>query len=210
MAQRRRRRVLLEVRLVGEDLVPVRDVAERRERVAAQLVQLDRPGRRARVHRDRGDDEDHGREEAPGAPRPERPQVDALRGPPFAEQQARDQEAAEDEERVDAEVAAARPRDVAVVEQDRDDGEGAQPVERRHVRQAAARVVGPRVTRRRAHAPAIPLVPLNATPHSRHIGAGADAQRGDNNPVRRRPGAASYALLPAVAGGGAPPREPHA
>src|SRR5262249_43678994 len=55
------------------------------------------------------------------------------RGVPLDEEQARDEKAAEDEERVDAEKTALRPADAAVIEQDSQDRARAHPVERRLV-----------------------------------------------------------------------------
>jgi hypothetical protein len=94
---------------------------------------------RRREERDRAEYEEEGRQQAAGAPAPEVQQVDAPGRLPLREQQARDQEAAEDEERVDAQVPAARPRDVTVVEKDGRDCSGTQPVERGHVVQSGLR-----------------------------------------------------------------------
>src|SRR5262249_34899219 len=74
-----------------------------------------------------------------GSPAPEARKVDPAGALPLGQQQARDQEPAEDEERVDAQITAPRPADVAVVEEDCDDRGGTQPVERRHVAKSGLR-----------------------------------------------------------------------
>ena len=96
--QGRGRRELGEVRLVGEDGVPVVDVEQgRRSRRRAG-----RRGRSARwrraaeprvddeVERQRDHDEEQRRQQAPGPPPPEGGQADAARSAPLLEQQGRD------------------------------------------------------------------------------------------------------------------------
>ena len=134
--QQRRALERLEVGLLREDLVPVVDVEERGDRVAARPHGV--RGQEDRRHeRGDGDDQERGRQQAARAPEPELEQVDAAGGRALGDQQRRDQEAAEHEEHVDAEEPARRDRHAAVVEQHRADRDRADTVEGGDVRQSA-------------------------------------------------------------------------
>ena len=111
----------IEVRVVRDDLVPVRVVEERADGVAARLGEV---AARAKIddedERREHDDDERG-EETSRAAHPEAAQVDPVPRLPLDEQQRRDQVAAEDEEEVDAEEAARQPVDPrSVVEEDAD------------------------------------------------------------------------------------------
>ena len=85
------------------------------------------------------------------------------------EQQRRDEEAREHEEQVDAEVPAARPREVEVVGEHREDREGAEPVERGE----APPPDGPAGHRARAAASADGVVEGQRRPRRASPGTGA-------------------------------------
>ena len=123
-----------EVRAVGQDLRPIPDVCERREGVGAYPRRLVRH-EGDRHHQADGDHEERRRQQAARPPHPEPAQIDAAGRVELAQEQRRDQEPAEDQEQVDAEEAAGKPRHAAVVQQHAGHGERAQAVERRHVRQ---------------------------------------------------------------------------
>jgi hypothetical protein len=131
----------VEVRRVGQDHMPVLDVEERGEGVAAGAGQI---GREADRHDGHGDQDHHdqGRQQAPRAPQPEGAEVDATRRAALGEEQRRDQVPAQDEEDVDAEKAARYSRDAAVVEQYESDREGADAVETRPVGQGGGSIAG--------------------------------------------------------------------
>ena len=81
-------------------------------------------GRKSRrVERDHAHHQEERREEPPGAAQVEPPEPDVVVLAPVAEEQARDQVAADHEEHVDAEEAARHPLHVAVIEQHGDDRE---------------------------------------------------------------------------------------
>ena len=141
--QQRRPRERLEVRLVGEDLVPVVDVEERRDRVGPRRGQVARAEDRHREHGQRDDEERRG-EQPPRPPRPERREVDAPRRLALGEQQRRDEEPAQDEEQVHAEEAARQPARPGVVQHDARDGDRADPVEGGDVRQPMTAADAPR------------------------------------------------------------------
>jgi len=137
VAQQRRAPELGEVALVLEDEAPVRDVEDRRQRVA---VQLD-----ARAAIDRGRDQqadaeqqEQRRQQAPRAPGPEAPERDAAVLRELGDQQRRDQVAADDEEDVDAEEAAGQPAAVGVVDEHGGDGDRAEPVDPGHAAKPGA------------------------------------------------------------------------
>ena len=114
-------------------------MASRYQFIVAVSAAITWPAQRQEVLavEDRGDgDDDHdhrdlGGDQPADAPGPEAAQLDAVAPLVLAEQQERDQEPAEDEEHVDAEEPTGHPRDVAVVQEDADDGEGADAVETR-------------------------------------------------------------------------------
>ena len=150
--QRRGLRELREVRLAREDETPVRDVPERGERVAADGVDLARRREQRRVGHDAGHHDEQRGQQPSGSPQPEALQVDAPLPVPLRDQQRRDQEAAQHEEGVDAQVAADHPGLARVVEQHRGDREGTDPVQGGLVAEARRRApaAAPRRRLRRA------------------------------------------------------------
>ena len=90
-----------------------------------------RTGERSSSERTPTDGEQHGRErqQAPGAAGVEAAQRDAAGAVDLAEQEPGDQEAGDDEEDVDADVAAGEEGDARVAEQDGDDRDGSQPLD---------------------------------------------------------------------------------
>ena len=128
MQQRRRRGEPREVRLSRREEMPVDDVAERGQHVAAQLIQADRGRQERGVHEHRAEHDEQRGEESTCPPRPEGGQVDSVRALPFAEQQAGDEETRQHEEGVEREDAAGG--EVARVDADRDpDRETTPPIE---------------------------------------------------------------------------------
>jgi hypothetical protein len=122
---------------VAEHEVPVGHVPQRRDNIAAQPRDL------ARQEHDRVDERDHEQqihrgEQPAGAPEPEILEVYATPLPPFRQQQRGDEVSADDEEDLDAEEAARDPGQLGMVEEHRDNGERAQPVETGRVRQPHA------------------------------------------------------------------------
>ena len=136
MQQRRGRAALREVAVSREQEPPVGDVRQRGERVAADRADgVRRSGVRG-IGRD-ADEEDQQRGEQPSRPSaPELLQADGPRSLELEQDQGRDQEAAEDEERIDPEEAARRPRHPAVEQEDPEHGDPPDPVERPDVLQA--------------------------------------------------------------------------
>ena len=112
----------------GADLEPVRGERERPEHLpldADEQVALAEPGEQhgcRDAHQQRG-------QQPSCAARPEAGQVDAAAGDALAHQQGGDEEAGDDEEHVDAEEPAGQPGRVEVEDEDRQDRQGAQPVE---------------------------------------------------------------------------------
>ncbi len=110
VAKQRRRLELFEIGLVAIDEMPVGDVEEGGQGVAAQLVDPARLDDRRDHHRHRDEDADRGQQ----APRPTPPELAHLDVPTaavLAEQKRGDQVAADHEEDVDAEEAARHPAD---------------------------------------------------------------------------------------------------
>ena len=103
--------------------MPVVDVEQRREGIPPESGQVEqsvrtRPAERRVEHdvqRERGQYQEERRQQPPGASPPERDEVDAARAHPLLEQQRGDEESGEDEEQVDAEVAARGPTELEVV-----------------------------------------------------------------------------------------------
>ncbi len=137
MAQRRRRQVLIEVGNAGEDGPPVGDVGDGGQGVAANPSQLERAGEGGGVEGDAEEHEEERREKAPGAAAPKGDESDASVSSPLGEKEAGNEEAAEDEEGVDAEEAAAGPGHVGVVGENSGDGQRADAIERRLIGEAA-------------------------------------------------------------------------
>ena len=110
--QQRRVAHHVEVRAVRDDLVPVREVEERAEHVAAGVAEvLAREDRREDERPEHDDDE--GGQQPTRTSQPEAAQVDPVSRLPLDEQQRGDEVAAEDEEEVDTEEAARQPVDAA-------------------------------------------------------------------------------------------------
>ncbi len=131
----RRLQELVDVRLPRRDEVPVRDVPERRQPVDGEALAVDLIVEQQRVDADDREEQQQRGHEAARPPRPERPERDRVRPAPLVDEQARDQEAAEDEEEVDAEEPARRDVGREVVQDHGEHGQAAQPVERAKVRE---------------------------------------------------------------------------
>ena len=122
----------VEVRPSARDEVPVGGPGGRRQHVARQRVRLLAHRDGGAEQDDAGEREEGGRHQTAGAPAPERAQA-AAAADRVAEQDSGDEESREREEEGHAEEAAARPGDLAVVEEDQQDGDRTQPVEARVV-----------------------------------------------------------------------------
>ena len=163
VVERRRRAEDRPVVAAREDRAPVREIADRRERVAAdrrELVGFREPAPRTARPR-RGRTRARGAGVGPGAPRTHA-QCDAAPLMRFGQQQRRDQEARQHEERVDTEEAAG---EVPAVEQEyAGDRQAAEPVEGRLMGQPRV-ITRPRgrarlqcrMFPRCAHAPSMPV-----------------------------------------------------
>jgi hypothetical protein len=141
--QQRRAPEAGEVRVRGEDLVPVVDVEDRGQRVDPELSEI---GGEERRHHDHADD-DHGHrggQQAPSPCAPEPEQVQRAGAPVLGQQQRCDQVAAEDEEDIDAEEPARQPRDAGVVQQHAGHRDRPDPVQAGGVAKPAAIGRGPR------------------------------------------------------------------
>ena len=131
----------LEVGDVADDQVPVGDVSDSGEHFAEVGEQL------VAEHGDgvEGGDGKHERErgqEAAGTAGPEGAEVHAVAALALADQQGGDQEAADDEEDINAEEAAGEPGFVGVEDDDGEHGEGADAVERGQVGHASVGRLG--------------------------------------------------------------------
>ena len=113
--------------------MPVGDVGERRETVLRDVFRIDLVADQERVNADCGEDEEQRGKQTARAATPERAQRDAGRSVPLVDEQARDEEAAEDEEQVDAQEPAWSNVRGEVIENHGDDRDTAQPVERAEV-----------------------------------------------------------------------------
>src|SRR5687768_8869912 len=108
--------------------MPVRDVPRRREEIAAHGGSLREGPRQPRDGSD-DDEEDHERrQESSRPPRPEVSQSDASRSMELSEQQARDEEAGEDEEDVDSHEPGGGPGHPEVERKNQQNGDGPHPV----------------------------------------------------------------------------------
>ena len=123
------------VSLVDPDLVPVRHVGEGGEHIAAQATKLLALEQR-RVHDDHRQGHEQRRQQPAGPAKVEVPEVDASAALVLADQQQRDEVAADHEEHLDSDEPAGQPRGVGVVHHHGDHGEGAHPVEAAEVRNA--------------------------------------------------------------------------
>ena len=139
VAERRRAREEVEVRLARRDEPPVRDVEEAGDAVAAEPSELVGRDLDPGEDRHRDDHEQQGRQQPAGAPAPERQQPDALVAAPFEHQQGGDEEAAQHEEGVHAEEPTGEPLLVEVEGDHCRHGQGPQPVERRLVGERVGR-----------------------------------------------------------------------
>ena len=127
----------LEVGGVGDDVPPVGDVEERCDGIGAELcggVTIDE----GRKHADNDEHEQQGGEQAPRAGEIEALEVDATGAVVLLDDEGRDEEARQDEEDIDAEESAAHPGEIAVVEQDAQDGQGPDAVEAREIAHLAS------------------------------------------------------------------------
>ena len=116
-----------------EDGVPVGDVEQRGQPVAADLPELVRVGEHEGEHDDAGQQPGQRGQQPAGPAGPEPAEVDAALLPPLGQQQRADQEAGQHEEQVDAEVAA--DQEVGVEQQHAGHRRAPQAVEGRDVAQ---------------------------------------------------------------------------
>jgi hypothetical protein len=129
----------LEVRLLRDDEEPVGDVAQRCGHIAPQRRHLVRQEHHADGD-DGGEGEEERREQPSGAADVEVLEVDPVLVAPAGEQDRRDQEAADDEEDLDAQeaalqdLAAPEPRELGVVDEHGHDGDRPHAVEPGRVR----------------------------------------------------------------------------
>ena len=122
---------------MGENQVPVVHVEQGGDGIAPQPGEIDEAvgagaaeeGVADQVERERGHDEEERRQQPPGPASPEGGQVDAARADPLLQQERGDQEAGEDEEQVDPEVATLGPPELEVVRHHADDRHAAQAVQ---------------------------------------------------------------------------------
>ena len=127
--QRRRRPALREVVRALQRPAPVARPQRCRDRVPAQ--RSDRIRNEQRARRDHRDDHDERRgQQPPGTACPEPAEVDPSRDYQLVVEQGRDQEAAEDEEDIDADKATRQERDTGVSGEHRQDGKSTDTVER--------------------------------------------------------------------------------
>ncbi len=127
----------LEIGLVGQDVDPVRDIGQCGRQVALLMArgircQRDDQQRRPDEHREQG------RQQAPRPADVEAAQVRRAGARGGIQEQGGDEEAGQHEEDVDAEEAPRRPRQVCVIGEDGQDGDRAQPVQRRLIAEPAA------------------------------------------------------------------------
>ena len=109
--------------------MPVVPVEHGGEGIPAQLVDGVGRGEEQGVEAEGGEQGQQGGHEAADAMAPEAEQLDGALPPELGQQQAGDQEPREDEEHVNAEEAAAHPRQAAVEQEDEHDPEGAHAIE---------------------------------------------------------------------------------
>ncbi|MFT3852604.1 MAG: hypothetical protein QM733_07700 [Ilumatobacteraceae bacterium] len=138
--ERRRRRVPL----ADGDLVPVAAVGDRPDEVAASLTLRCRVEERE-VDRRADEEDDERRQQPTGSPQPEALETDGALALVLADQQQRDQVAADHEEHLDPEETTRQPRVIGVVDDHRQHGERADPVEPRRIGQSTdLRLLGAR------------------------------------------------------------------
>ena len=112
-----------EVVRVGGDEMPVRHVPERRQGVAEEVGGAQRLGEEGGRGTHDGEHQEECRQEPAGPAPPERPQGDAPAALPFGQQERRDEVPGQNEEEIDAEVPADRPRRRSVEQDHTGDGE---------------------------------------------------------------------------------------
>ena len=151
VAQQRRRVGV--VGHVAEDLAPVAGVEGGPRQVRAQLRQLRAVATDDRDDRDDDEHHDECRQQPAGAAQPELAELDVAAAGSLLEQQGGDQEPGEDEEHLEADVAAVHPREAGVVRHDDEQPDGAQAVE-------AGLVAHPRRPAARSVRVELPLTPL--------------------------------------------------
>ena len=144
MLEQRRPAGQVEVGLVGGDVHPVGRVEERRGDVAPQRCHRV-GGEHGGQQRGEGENSEEGGQQSSGAVDVEALEVQATGLLDLGQDDGRDQEAAEDEEHVDAQETAGHPGDISVVQQDGQDGDGPNTVETGDVSESAATVPGLRI-----------------------------------------------------------------
>ena len=140
MQQGRGGGILLEVGRVGDDESPIGDIPHGGEEIATQPVPNHIGGEGHGIPGHEDHDWDERRKQPTGPPKPEVGQVHAPGHLMLAQEQGGDEEARQDEEDIDAEEATRQPVHPAVVEQHTQDGQRADAIQTRPVRQAPARV----------------------------------------------------------------------
>ena len=140
MLQRRRPQGVGEVVVAREDRPPVRHLEEGGEPVPSQTEPFTGRGDPRRKEADAHQRHQQRRRQAPYAPGPERAQPDVASTSPPIEEQRSDQVPGEDEEQVDAEIAAAEV--AGVMQEDGRHRQAPQPVEGGHVREPHPAAIG--------------------------------------------------------------------
>ena len=136
MPERRRSADGLEVRVLVEDQVPVRDVRQRRGDVGAQARHLVRDGDQ-REQDDARQQHEHSRQQSPCPAQPEGAQADGSPVGELAQEERCDEVPADDKEDVDAEEAARHDVEVRVVQEDCEHGDRPKAVETAEVAESA-------------------------------------------------------------------------
>lgn len=116
---------------MGEGGSPVRAVADRGQRVAADLIQLAGIREDQAIEGHGEQDRTERRQQAAGPPRPKASESDRAVPGRFGEEERRDQETREHEKEVDAQVAADEVP--AVEHENADDGQSSQAIQSRNV-----------------------------------------------------------------------------
>ena len=143
-----------EVAVAAGDQMPVVDVEEGGQRVAADLVERVRGSKEPGIEGDDRQDRQQRRKEAADAMAPEPQQPDATMLTELRHQEPRDQKAGEDEEHVDSEESPRSPRQPPVEADDQRDAEGSNAIERRDANHVRLRILALRLfgnLRRQGH-----------------------------------------------------------
>ena len=130
---KRHERLVGGVALTDEDLIPVADVEDAAEEVAAGTA-LRCAIEQGHVHGHRTHHRQDGRQQPAESTQPELCEIDPTGTFVFTDQQQRDQVAADDEEDLDAEEPSAQPGVIGVVEHHGNDGESAHAIQPWQVR----------------------------------------------------------------------------